>query len=110
IYSLVMDAEELFRSCLGFQWDAGNSNKNWITHRVLTFECEQMFFNQPLVAAEDAAHSQHEQRFFALGQTDDGRRLCVAFTIRGHLIRVVSARDMSRKERTVYGDAEKKNS
>ena len=102
--------EELFRSCLGFQWDEGNSDKNWINHRVSTFECEQIFFNQPLVAAEDAMHSLDEQRFYVLGQTDGGRPLYLAFTIRDRQIRVISARDMNRKERKVYGHAEKRNS
>ncbi|HEV2148549.1 MAG TPA: BrnT family toxin [Longimicrobiaceae bacterium] len=60
-------------------------------------------FNQPLVVAEDVAHSQQEDRFYALGHADGGRMLFVVFTLRGALIRVISARDMSRKERKVYG-------
>lgn len=60
-------------------------------------------FNQPLIAAPDVAHSQEEPRFFSLGQTDAGRLLFLVFTLRGTLIRVISARDMSRKERKVYG-------
>ena len=105
-----MDREELFRWCDGFEWDEGNSDKNWINHRVSIFECEQIFFNQPLVAAADAAHSRDEQRFYVLGQTDGGRPLYVAFAIRDRRIRVISARDMNRKERKVYGHAEKGNS
>jgi len=105
-----MDQEELFRSCLGFQWDEGNSHKNWINHRVSTFECEQLFFNQPFVAAEDVAHSRVEPRFYVLGRTDGGRLLFIVFTIRSQQIRVISARDMNRKERKVYEQAEKENS
>ena len=93
---------DIFGRTEGFQWDAGNRDKNWNTHRVRTTECEQAFFNRPLVVAEDVQHSQHEERFFALGQTDGGRRLFMVFTIRGTLIRVISARDMNRKERAVY--------
>lgn len=100
-----MDIQKLFDSCLEFQWDQGNSEKNWIKHRVSPFECEQIFFNQPLVMAEDEGHSQKEQRFYVLGQTDGGRLLYVVFTIRGHQIRVVSARDMNRKERKVYAQS-----
>lgn len=86
----------------GFQWDAGNVEKNWLTHQVTSAECEQVFFNQPLIAAEDVTHSDVEDRFFCLGQTDVGRLLFVAFTLREDLIRVISARGMSRKERKVY--------
>lgn len=56
-----------------------------------------------MIAAQDPAHSQMELRFFLLGQTDAGRLLFVAFTLRATLIRIISARDMSRKERRVYG-------
>lgn len=46
-------------------------------------------------------------RLYALGQTDAGRRLFVVFAVREELIRIISARDMSRRERKVYADAEK---
>lgn len=75
---------------------------NWITHEVTTTECEQIFFNQPLIVASDVAHSEMEDRYFILGQTDAGRELFLVFTLRGELIRVISTRDMSRKERKVY--------
>lgn len=68
-------------------------------------ECEQVFFNQPLIAAPDVAHSEQEPRFYLLGRTDSGRLLFVVFTPRDTLIRVISARDMSRKERKVYGSS-----
>ena len=86
----------------GFDWAGGNTEKNWDGHQVTPLEAEQVFFNSPLLAGEDDAHSLHEKRFFALGQTDEGRELFVAFAIRGKKLRVVSARDMSRKERKVY--------
>ena len=90
----------------GFDWDEGNSEKNWIKHRVSRLECEQPFFNEPLLVVKDKEHSQDEVRFYALGQTDAGRRLFLVFTLRGSLIRVISARDMSNAEREVYGYAE----
>ena len=88
--------------CTGFEWDEANINKNWLKHKVSSSECEQIFFNQPLVATEDTGHSQKENRYYALGQTDTRRLLFVVFTVRKHLIRVISVRDMSRKERRVY--------
>jgi len=88
--------------CVGFVWDEGNLFKNWERHEVSAFECEQVFFNQPLIAAPDEKHSSKEPRFFALGQTDGARLLFIVFTIRSKLIRVISARDMNRRERKQY--------
>jgi len=68
-------------------------------------ECEQVFFNRPLLVVPDEAHSNTEPRFYVLGQTDAARQLFMVFTIRGALIRVISARDMSRKDRKVYEQA-----
>ena len=67
-------------------------------------EAEQVFLNEPLLISDDASHSASEPRSHALGKTDKGRRLHVTFTVRGHgtLIRVISARDMHRRERVRY--------
>ena len=89
-------------SCIGFQWDDGNSEKNWILHQVAKSECEQIFFNQPLVIGNDEKHSKIEKRYYVLGQTDSDRKLYIVCTVRQNLIRVISARDMSNKEREVY--------
>ncbi len=89
----------------GFVWDEGNIEKNWIKHQVSHSECEELFFNLPLLLADDKKHSQEEHRYYALGQTNTNRWLFVAFTIRENKIRVISARDMSQKERNVYAKA-----
>jgi len=86
----------------GFDWDKGNIEKNWERHRVAYIECEEVFFNKPLVIKEDEPHSTKEVRYHVLGQTDKGRLLFVVFTVRGNKIRVISARDMKRKERRLY--------
>jgi uncharacterized DUF497 family protein len=88
----------------GFDWDDGNSRKSMQKHNVIQSEAEQIFFNQPLLLVDDSAHSQKEARCHALGKTDDDRQLHVTFTLRakGALIRVISARDMNRKERAIY--------
>ncbi len=90
-----------FDKVTGFDWDIGNENKN-AKHGVTPAETEQVFLNEPLVVMEDLKHSDMEQRFHALGQTSEGRLLHVTFTIRTGKIRVISARDMHRKERAVY--------
>ena len=97
-----MDLSETIATITGFQWDEGNIFKNWEKHRVTAVECEQVFFNQPVIAVPDEQHSDTEPRFYILGQTDTGRELFVVFSIRGNLIRVISARDMNRKERKIY--------
>ena len=101
----MVDSKDVLSKCKGFQWDTGNLEKNWLKHRVSRLEIEQVFFNRPLLVAVDDQHSQDEQRFFALGRTELGRRLFMVFTVRHNLIRVISARDMSRREREVYDDA-----
>ena len=92
--------------CVGFQWDAGNADKSWQRYRVSRGECEQVFFQRPLLIATDERHSQAEARYAALGQTVAGRRLLVVFTVRKSLIRVISVRTMSRRERRAYERAE----
>ena len=77
----------------GFEWDDGNSNKNWHRHGVSTGECEEVFFNLPIIGALDRRRKSLERRVFALGQTDTGRHLFIAFVVRNKLIRVISARE-----------------
>jgi len=86
----------------GFDWDAGNERKNQAKHGVSKYEAEQVFFNAPLLLLDDEKHSESEQRFHALGKTDEARLLHVTFTIRKNKVRVISARDMHRKEKKVY--------
>lgn len=93
---------EILTHVSGFEWNEGNIIKNWERHKVTYFECEEIFFNEPLVVQHDKIHSTHENRYFALGKTDEGRLLFVVFTIRGDKIRVISARNMSKKERRCY--------
>ena len=100
----------ILEHCEGFEWDDGNSNKNWHGHHVSDAECEQIYFNLPLMTVADKGHSQRERRFQALGQTDSGRFLFVAFTIRAALIRVISAREMNKREQRRYEEEIKRNS
>jgi uncharacterized DUF497 family protein len=88
----------------GFEWDEGNRDKNRLKHRVSAGECEEIFFNQPLIILDDEAHSHDEARYAAYGVTNEGRRLMVYFTVRETKYRVISARDMHRKERQFYED------
>ncbi len=93
-----------FASAAGFEWDEWNADKIWEQHQVSRAECEQVFFNEPLVVGPDVVHSKGEDRYYVLGRTDQDRGLFMVFTLRGDLIRVVTAREMSRKERRTYQD------
>lgn len=86
----------------GFDWDEGNKAKNWEKHRVDFLECEEVFFNKPLIIGDGAKHSAQERRYFVLGRSNAGRMLYLVITIRKDKVRVISARDQSRKERQVY--------
>lgn len=91
----------------GFEWDKGNITKNWERHKIAPLECEEVFFNWPLLVKEDIKHSEAENRYYVLGKTNTERLLFVVFTIRNNKIRVISARDMNRKERRQYEQTQK---
>ncbi len=91
----------------GFLWDPGNFDKNLIKHGVTRQEAEELFTHQPFTFSPDTGHStSREQRFQALGQTSSGRTLFVAYTVRNNKIRVISVRDMSKREEQAYAQLE----
>lgn len=93
-----------FQRITSFDWDDGNSRKSAEKHDVSQAEAESIFFNDPLIIVEDTKHSHAEPRLNALGKTAQGRHLHITFTLRHSqaAIRVISARDMNRKERSIY--------
>ena len=97
-----MDKIGKLLECEGFDWDKGNIEKNWLKHKVSSVESEQIFFNEPIIILDDPKHTISEKRFAAFGCTDAGRLLAVIFTKRSKLLRVISARDMNRRERKFY--------
>ncbi len=100
----------MIENCKGFEWDEGNSNKNWHLHGVSDGECEDVFFNLPLIIAFDKKHSGRENGSYALGGTDTSRLLFIAFTVRKDLIRVISAREMTKSEKRKYAEKIKRDS
>ena len=91
-----------FEHFSGFQWDLGNIDKTLTRHGVENWEGEQVFFNKPLLILDDPKHSVSEKRWAAFGKTDGERLLVVIFTNRNDLIRIISARDMNKRERKFY--------
>ena len=96
--------------CVGFDWDDWNVGKNWERHRVMPEEAEDIFFHDPMLLRDDPKQSSTERRYQAMGETTAGRKLIVAFTVRRNLIRVISVRDLNRKEGEEYRRYEKENS
>lgn len=103
-----MDIYSKLKKCIGFQWDQHNAEKNWQKHKVTPAECEEVFFNKPLVVTDDLKHSSSEKRFYVLGKTDLSRKLFIVFTIRKKLVRVISARNMNKNEKRSYDKHERK--
>lgn len=98
-----MGSYQILKEVKGFDWDKGNAEKNWIRHNVRDRESEEIFFNKPLIINFDKEHSgRREKRFQALGQTNQKRKLLIVFTIRNKKIKIISARDQSRKEGARY--------
>lgn len=94
---------------VAFEWDRGNKDKNLVKHKTEIKEIEQVFKDEESITAEDKKHSQIESRYVIFGKTQAGRRLVIGFTIRNYKVRVITARDMSRKERRDYEEEIKNN-
>lgn len=92
----------ILNKLIEFEWDRGNSGKNWIRHRVNDQECEEVFFDNDKKVIRDASHSGQEERHILLGETKQRRLLFIVFTARGGKVRVISARDINKKESKLY--------
>ena len=100
------DAMQLLSACTGFQQDEGNAQVNWLKRGVSQGQCEELLFRSPLLGQADQTHSRSEARYYALGQTEAARGPFGVFVIREDLIRIISARDLSRDERKEYRRAQ----
>ena len=87
-----------------FQWDKGNKGKNYSKHKVTDQECEEAFFDHNKKILKDLLHSNNEERYILLGQTKENRILFIVFTTRSGKIRVISGRDLNKKERKLYAE------
>jgi len=96
---------KVIKKLISFDWDEGNIGKNWRKHKVKDKECEEVFFDNHKKVSKDKLHSKKEERFIFLGKTKKGRLLYVVFTIRNNETRIISARDINKKERKLYEKA-----
>lgn len=85
-----------------FEWDKGNINKNLIKHKVTNEESEEAFLDKKRKIFKDVFHSEKEARYILLGNTKKGRSLYIAFTERNKKIRIISARNINKKEASLY--------
>lgn len=92
------------RKIFEFEWDKGNIGKNK-KHKVKEKETEEVFFDENKTIYKDKLHSKHEERFIVLGKTKEDRLLYVVFTKRGKKIRIISARDINKREVKLYEKA-----
>jgi uncharacterized DUF497 family protein len=93
-----LDAESL----TGFDWDDANVYKNEKKHGLNYKLIEEVFFNEPLLIVEDFLHSIEECRCVAFGRDNKNNKIMVVFTVRDGLIRIISARIMTKKEKNFY--------
>ena len=89
------------KTILAFEWDKGNIGKN-TKHKVEDKEAEEVFLDENKKTFKDKLHSDGEERFRVVGKTKKGRLLFVAFTKRKNKIRIISARDINKKEVYLY--------
>ena len=92
----------VFPKPLTFLWDKGNTEKNWLKHRVSNTECEEVFYDPSKRIAKDLVHSEMERRYIVFGKTKRNRLLFVVGTIRENMMRIISARDVNSRERRFY--------
>lgn len=85
-----------------FEWDENKAAANLSKHEVSFNEAKTVFEDPLFVIFYDPIHSSEEQRYIIIGQSDRKRVLIVAFTERGNVIRLISARKATRKEREDY--------
>lgn len=102
LFSIYICSVKIFTEPLHFEWDRGNRDKNWRAHRVTPEECEEAFYDPQKRVLHDVLHSGHEERYLLIGATKQRRLLFIVFTVRDRKLRVISARDLNRKERSLY--------
>ncbi|OGG16538.1 hypothetical protein A3D05_05785 [Candidatus Gottesmanbacteria bacterium RIFCSPHIGHO2_02_FULL_40_24] len=92
----------ILKGPLEFQWDKGNIGKSFKKHKVKDKEAEELFFDKKHKIFKDRLHSKGEERFRIAGKTKKGRLLFIVFTISAKKIRIISARDINKKEVYLY--------
>ena len=85
-----------------FEWDKTKAVRNFDKHGVSFYEATTIFGDPLALTADDPDHSFEEQRFLTIGESGPGELLIVSYTQRGNKIRIISAREATRRERREY--------
>jgi uncharacterized protein len=94
--------KNLFEKIDGFEWDCGNIEKNLIKHEVTCQEAEEIFLDTESLNYDDKKHSVIEERLIKIGKSFSGRILIAYYTVRRNKIRIISVRDVNKKEKSLY--------
>lgn len=87
---------------ISFQWDKGNVHKNVTKHLVTNSDVEEVFYDKHKKLFKDRLHSGKEERLRVIGKTKNEKLLFIVFTIRDKKVRVISARNLNKKEVYLY--------
>lgn len=104
IHNATIEKEDgrMIKNVIGFEWDNGNKGKNFLKHSIKDEECEEIFFDYKKKILTDKIHSGKEERHILIGKTKKQKLIFLVFTIRKNKIRVISARDLNKKEYKLY--------
>ena len=92
---------------LKFEWDANKARENIKKHGVSFEEASTVFGDLLALTIYDPLHSEEEDRFVTLGESEKRRLIVVSFTDRDDRIRIISARVATRRERKDYEKGDK---
>ena len=87
---------------MNFEWDEEKAISNLSKHDVSFDEASTVFGDPLALTFSDPTHSDEEDRFLTFGRASNGRHLVVSHTDRDDKIRLISAREMTSKERSDY--------
>jgi uncharacterized DUF497 family protein len=91
---------------MDFEWDTNKASANIKKHGVSFAEATTVFGDPLSTTFPDPDHSINESRYITIGLSSSGKLLIIAHTDRGNSIRIISAREATRRERRFYESGE----
>lgn len=87
---------------MDFEWDPDKAASNFAKHGITFHEAATVFDDPLAMTYHDPDHSQDEDRFITFGQTSTGKSVSVVHVDRDDRTRIISAREMTRRERSQH--------
>ena len=87
---------------MDFEWDDKKALANQKKHGISFIEASEIFNDEYSSCVNDPDHSYEESRYLLFGVSTKGAHLVVSYTERLGIIRIISARRMTRQERKAY--------